>query len=161
MRSILSPTDGSLPSPLAAALGDIADASWIFAAPWWIIGSAAARLVGAEVRDIADVDLLISPEDAGRLDALWSARPRAAAPDPSGQFRSAHFRRYLGAPLPIEAVAGFELRDAGAWEAVSLTTRLAVGRVFVPSRAEQIALLERMNRTKDRPRIAALKALKD
>ena len=39
--------------------------------PWCLIGSAAALLVGADV-GVADVDVLVSRDDAARLMAVWA-----------------------------------------------------------------------------------------
>lgn len=158
MRPNLSGIDEASAAPLAATLEAIAHASRSFEDPWWIFGSVAARLLGADIREIADVDLLLSPADADRLAALWRDHPLAPPPAPSEQFRSAHFRRYLHAPLAVEAVAGFEMREFGKWAPVAFQSRIAADRMFVPDRAEQIALLKRMGRAKDGPRIAALEA---
>jgi hypothetical protein len=142
---------------LAGSLSRIGAVSGGFDDDWWIIGSAAAALAGADVALVRDVDLLLSERDARRLQDLWAGEPRlGAAPD--SQFRSAVFARYAGAPLPIEAFGGFEMKVRGFWRTVTPLTREARGAVFTPSVAEQIALLEAMGRDKDRARIAALKA---
>ncbi|OGT59398.1 MAG: hypothetical protein A3E01_08540 [Gammaproteobacteria bacterium RIFCSPHIGHO2_12_FULL_63_22] len=135
---------------VAAAAGDFSD-------DWWIIGSAAAALAGADIAEVGDVDLLLSERDARALLARWSAAPKAPPP-PSDRFRSAVFARFEHGPLAIEAFGGFEMRVRGRWRAVEPMTRRHVGDVFTPSIAEQIVLLEAMGRDKDRPRIAALAA---
>ncbi|MDZ7629591.1 MAG: hypothetical protein U5J99_14415 [Parvularculaceae bacterium] len=141
---------------LAATLADIASAAENFDDEWWVIGSAAAALSGADIASVGDVDVLLSENDARRLLGLWSAAPRShGAPD--AQFRSAVFARFEKTPLAIEAFGGFEMRVRGRWRAVLPLTREGRGGVFTPSLAEQIAILEAMDREKDRARIAALR----
>jgi hypothetical protein len=143
---------------LAETLARIAGVSGVFADDWWIIGSAAAALSGADVAVVRDVDLLMSEGDARRLLDLWKGAPsRGAAPDP--QFRSSVFARFEDAPLPIEAFGGFEMKIRGHWRAVTPLTREARGGVFTPSVAEQVAILEAMSREKDSARAAALRRL--
>lgn len=142
---------------LAETLALVAAAAGDFSDDWWIIGSAAAALAGADIAEVGDVDLLLSERDARALLARWSAAPKAPPP-PSDRFRSAVFARFEHGPLAIEAFGGFEMRVRGRWRAVEPMTRRHVGDVFTPSIAEQIVLLEAMGRDKDRPRIAALAA---
>ncbi|MEK7266934.1 MAG: hypothetical protein AAB227_12640 [Pseudomonadota bacterium] len=154
-------TAGSNPSRwrprLAETLGLIAAAAPAFTDEWWIIGSAAAALAGADIAEVRDVDLLLSERDATALLARWAGAPKAP-PDPSDQFRSAVFARFQHLPLAVEAFGGFEMRVRGRWRRVEPMTRLRCGGVFTPSTAEQIALLEAMGREKDGARIAALRA---
>ncbi len=142
---------------LAESLSRIAAVAGQFDDEWWIIGSAAAALSGADIAIVRDVDLLLSEKDARRLLDLWSGEPRKeAAPD--AQFRSAVFARFDAPSLPVEAFGGFEMKVRGVWRAVAPLTREARGGVFTPSLAEQIALLEAMGREKDKARIGALRA---
>ena len=143
---------------LARSLGLIVDAAPRFEDEWWIIGSAAAALCGADIADVRDVDLLLSERDASALLERWSATPRTASA-PSAQFRSAVFARFENGALAIEVFGGFEMRVRGQWRRIAPLTREARGDVFTPSVAEQIGLLEAMDRAKDQPRIAALRAL--
>ncbi len=142
---------------LQETLTRIALASDQFTDDWWIIGSAAAALSGAEIAIVRDVDLLLSKRDARRLLDLWKEEAHSAAM-PDAQFRSAVFARYEAAPLPIEAFGNFEMNIRGQWRAIAPLTREARGAVFTPSVAEQIALLQAMGRSKDEARINALKA---
>ncbi len=141
---------------LAETLAIISNAAAPFHDEWWVIGSAAAALAGADIADIGDVDLLLSEGDARRLLAAWPAAP--APPPPSDRFRSAVFSRFDHAPLAIEAFGGFEMKVRGRWRAVLPLTRETRSGVFIPSAAEQIALLETMARDKDRRRFDALRA---
>ncbi len=142
---------------LARSLALIVGEAPRFEDEWWIIGSAAAALCGADIADVRDVDLLLSERDANALLMRWSATPRAGASS-SDQFRSASFARFENGALAIEAFGGFEMRIRGEWRRISPLTREARGDIFTPSVAEQIALLEAMGRAKDQPRIAALRA---
>ena len=143
---------------LAETLAAVAEVSSVFEDEWWIIGSAAAALSGADVSLVRDVDLLLSENDAQRLLGLWAqGKQSGAAPDT--QFRSAVFARFEATPLAIEAFGGFQMKVRGTWRAVAPLTREARGGVFTPSVAEQIALLLAMGRAKDGERIAALRPL--
>jgi hypothetical protein len=142
---------------LAETLALIAAEAPAFTDEWWILGSAAAALAGADILEVRDVDLLLSERDAAVLLDRWSARKKAAL-EPSAQFRSTVFARFADAPLAIEAFGGFDMRVRGDWRRVLPLTREKHGEVFTPSVAEQIALLEAMGRDKDKARIAALKA---
>jgi len=140
---------------LAETLELIAGASTGFEDEWWIIGSAAAALAGADILDVRDVDLLVSVRDAERLGRRWSSSARSSAP-PDEKFRSAIFARFETGKLAVEAFGGFEMNVRGAWRPVSPLTRVRRGDVYTPSTAEQIAILEAMARDKDRIRIEAL-----
>ena len=122
--------------------------------PWWIITGAAAALYGV-VTEVADVDVLTSRADATRL-----LRADAAPRVPSDRYRSAVFGRIAGLPLPVEIMAGFELFAGGAWRPVRFATREAIvvngATLFVPGRAELIALLETIGRPKDLNRAVML-----
>lgn len=142
---------------LAETLSMIAGVAPAFEDEWWIIGSAAAALAGADIAEVRDVDLLLSENDARRLGDLWSDIPKSAA-GASGQFRSAVFARFEQAPLAIEIMGGFEMKVRGDWRKITPLTRIARDGVFTPSIAEQIALLEAMGREKDAARIEALRA---
>ena len=138
------------------SLAHITDAAHIFQDHWVLIGSAAAKLAGADVGRINDIDILLSVDDFHRLKKHWDQRPTLLA-ETSAQFRSQHFCRY-DAPLPIEAMAEFELKNAnGAWIKIEPKTRQQYGALYAPEISEQIEILNLMGREKDTPRIAALK----
>jgi hypothetical protein len=130
--------------------------------PWVLIGSAAARLVGADV-DVADIDVLTSAADAGCLAEHWQAR-REARFEPAGaeRFRS-RFARFRFAGLPLEVMGGLQLHEARGWVPVLAgETMLALCgsmQVPVPRIAEQIRILESFGRPKDLQRAALLRAL--
>jgi hypothetical protein len=150
-----------LPTDLVATLDVLAMATGELSDPWWLFGSAAMALLGVANLTIADVDLLTSEADAHRLLARLGASP--AAPGGSKLFRSRVFGRTTGLPLPVEVMAGFEVREGPAWTTVAPQTRVAVdwtgGPLHVPAAAEQAALCRRFGRSKDLARAAALEAL--
>jgi hypothetical protein len=143
-------------SALASTLDLCAEATSALREPWWIIGSAAAFLVGLE-NEVADVDLLTSPADAHDLLGAWGVE--AATPSPSPLFASAVFGRASVAPLPIEVMAGTRVRG----ELLSPRTRIAVPwrerLLHVPDAREQIAILRLFGREKDLQRAERLEAI--
>jgi len=122
---------------LAAVLADLHSSC---RDPWVVIGSAAACLVGAGV-SVADLDVLTSVGE---------------------RFRS-HFARYRFPGLPVEVMGGLEVFGAGRWSPLQIDRIVRVSiaglSVPVPSIAEQIRVLERFGRPKDRARIAVLQNL--
>ena len=67
----------SLRHSLAMLAGAVADA----ADDWWIIGSSAVALHGANVQRVRDVDLLMSANDAERLLRRVGSRTRTVNSD--------------------------------------------------------------------------------
>ncbi len=132
--------------------------------PWWVIGSVAARLIGAEVT-VGDVDLLTSAGDADRMAECWQARRDTNhLPPGEDRFRS-RFARFTFPGLPVELMGGLELWRESGWEPVHVdevaVIKFAGLTVPVPSLAEQIRLLERFGRPKDHRRAALLKVLRE
>lgn len=142
---------------LAATLDVVAAAAGGLADDWWLLGSAAMALVGVPDLSPPDVDLLVSERDAQRLIEAWNAE--VAPPSSSDLFRSKTFAKAGVAPLPIEIMAGFEVRTDDGWRPVRPRTRLAVRSVFVPTAAEQVEICRLFGRPKDLARIGALEAL--
>lgn len=152
--------DPPLNAALAATLDVIARASRAARDPWWLIGSAAMALHGAEV-EVGDVDVLTS---IGDVEAFRLALDGAQIPSrPSDRFRSRLFIEAVGAPLKIEIMAGFEVLQAGVWRPVAPTTRQAITwkrhDVFVPDLAELADLCRLFGRPKDLERATTLDAL--
>jgi hypothetical protein len=121
---------------------------------WWIISGAAVALHGTTDIDPGDVDLLVSLRDAEHLASRLGI---ALAPGEAHQiFRSALFGRWPEPPLPVEIMAGFQVRSGGGWSEVWPSTREAVtvegAAVFVPSREELGRMLLGFGRPKDRAR---------
>jgi hypothetical protein len=130
--------------------------------PWCLIGSAAARLLGAEV-DVADVDVLVSRADAETLVSCWGDRRDAGyVPADDGRFRS-HFARFRFPGMPMEVMGGLEHAAGEGWQAAAPGRLVLVGveglAVPVPSLDEQIRMLDAFGRDKDRVRAAALRRL--
>jgi hypothetical protein len=130
--------------------------------PWCLIGSAAALLAGADV-GVADVDVLVSRDDAERLMALWASRREYAhQPADEDRFRS-HFARFRFPGLPVEVMGGLELDVGNGWQQVRTGRLMLVGlnglAVPVPSIPDQIRIFESFGRDKDQSRAAALRTL--
>ena len=130
---------------------------------WVLIGSAAARLIGADVT-VADVDVLTSVRDAESLIAQWQSHlDDVYAPEGSDRFRS-RFACFRFAGLPVEVMGGLELNGATGWQALQVQEIMTVScgdvAVQVPSSAEQIRVLEIFGRPKDIERASLLRALK-
>jgi hypothetical protein len=129
---------------------------------WVVIGSAAAVLAGAKV-EVADLDLLTSVEDADRLIDAWHAkRDPLYAPAASERFRS-RFARFHFPGMPVEVMGGLELNGAYGWQPVQVNGIVQVAcagvSVPIPTRIEQIRVLESFGRPKDLQRAQYLRAL--
>lgn len=142
----------ALETPLmgvAAAMERAAD-------PWWVIGSAAAVLHGADTA-VGDVDLLVGEADATAL--LARLNVFAELPDADPRFRSRVFARWRRSDHDVEIMAGTMVAIDGTWRPIRPRTRLAIGGVYVPDRLELITILARFGRPKDQARIALLAAV--
>lgn len=150
-------TEGALPSTLI----DVARLLESARDPWWIIGSAAVALHGVESLDVADVDVLLSNADAQRIFPAIGLAVLSGTQHPA--FRSQVFGTWQESRLPVEFMAGFQLRQGERWRAVTPATRQAIevagAWVFVPDRAELRDLLESFGRTKDLLRARMLDAV--
>jgi len=142
---------------LAVTLDVVAAAAGSLSDDWWLLGSAAMALVGVSGLTPPDVDLLVSERDARRLIGAWNAE--VAPPSSSDLFRSRIFAKAKISPLPIEIMAGFEVRAGDGWRAILPRTRMAIGGVFVPTAVEQAEICRLFGRPKDLARIGALEAL--
>lgn len=132
--------------------------------PWYLIGSAAASLAGADV-SVADVDVLASADDAARLETQWrDLRDPVYMPAGAEHFRS-RFARFRFPGLPVEVMGDLELHRGNGWQPVQVHEAASVSvagfAVPIPSVAEQIRILESFGRPKDLQRAALLKALDD
>jgi hypothetical protein len=129
---------------------------------WTVIGSAAAKLAGADV-SVADIDLLVSRRDADTLIAHWATRKQVVEPgDGDGLFRS-HFARFDFFPWTVEVMGDLELHGGRGWQAVHVADTVSIDlddvSVPIPSLAEQIRLFESFGRVKDIRRATILRAL--
>ena len=125
---------------------------------WWIIGSTAVLLHGADLPDVRDVDIVMSARDAAALLDRTAADPAPAAA--SDRFRSEVFGVWRAPPVPVEVMGGFRFARPDGWHPVSFATRQAVmaggAQLFIPSAAELQDLLLAFGRPKDVARAAAL-----
>jgi len=130
---------------------------------WTVIGSAAAALAGADV-SVADLDVLCSVDDAVSLISLWHERLDAAYRPAAGadRFRS-RFARFRFPGVPLEVMGGLELHGPQGWQALQVRETVLADcdgiMVPIPAPAEQLRILERFARPKDRQRAALLAAM--
>lgn len=148
----------TLPAPLIETLGSVAAIMAETRDPWWIIASAAAALHGAKPITVADVDVLLSVEDIGRILPMLGIEPYRGSPNPL--FRSQVLAKWPAPPLPVDLMAGFEHRVGDAWHPVWPTTRQAItigtATVYVPERNELRRIIEGFGRPKDLERARLL-----
>jgi hypothetical protein len=142
---------------LKCTLDVVAEAAGELREPWWIIGSAAAVLVGLLDEPVADVDLLTDGEGARQLLRHWDFQ--AATPSPSPLFASEVFGRISVAPLPIEIMGGLHVRGNRFVPSTRMPLRWKDRQLFVPDLPEQIAILRLFGRAKDLQRAERLSAL--
>lgn len=140
-----------LAPPLQRSLRAVAGAMVEARDPWWIIGSGAVALLGGAPVTAADLDVLLSEEDAARLLPLLGL---AAAPGGvDSRFRSRIYARWDVPELPVEFMAGFALRREEQWQDVAPATRIAHSLgdtlLYTPDRGEMRAILQSFGRPKD------------
>lgn len=125
--------------------------------PWWVIGSAAVTLHGADPGSIDDIDIVLSVADARRVLPPLGVALLPGGSD--GQFRSAIYNRWTIPAHPAEFMAGFELCEGAQWIPVGFVSREEMRPgIFAPSRDELHALLLRFGRPKDLVRAASLRS---
>ena len=129
-------------SMLAAAMAAAQD-------DWWIIGSAAVALHGADPV-VRDLDVLLTVADARQiLPGLGVALTPGVA---DSRFRSDYYCQWNAPPVPVDFMAGFHVHG----EPLVPATRIALAGVFVPSRDELVAMLQYFGRPKDLERASLL-----
>jgi hypothetical protein len=151
----------SLPMSLIETLGSVAAIMETAREPWWIIASAAAALHGANPITVADVDVLLSVEDAHRVLPVLGIEPYRGPPNPL--FRSEVLAKWPAPPVPVDLMAGFEHRIGDSWHPVLPATRQAIpigaATVYVPERDELRRIIAGFGRPKDLERARLLAAL--
>lgn len=126
---------------------------------WWIIGSGAVFLHGAQVENIADIDVMLSARDFERLAGRLGFD---RTPEGSNElFVSSAYGRWNELALPVEFMTGLKVHHAGTWRDVVPATRQRIEHAgthfFAPEAQELIAILEMFGRPKDSARAAALR----
>ncbi|GAA4041403.1 hypothetical protein GCM10022213_09500 [Parerythrobacter jejuensis] len=128
---------------------------------WWIIGSAAVALHGADPGPVADIDILLSERDASQL------FPQLGIPIAPGgahhQFASTVFGIWNDPPISVEFMAGLRVMRDSRMQDLQLHTRTPVTAgtvlVYVPTRPELEGMLRLFDRPKDAARLGALRLL--
>lgn len=119
--------------------------------PWWVLGSAAMALIGVDPGEIRDIDLLVSAKDARALMRKHGLTNQADGG--TDQYRSDFVLTPDLGDRPVEILSGYQICQGGIWAPAQPQSRQSIqtGSVtmFVPDRAEQIALLKRLGRPKD------------
>ena len=142
---------------LANALAELGKAMRRAEDPWWLIGSAAMALHGADV-SVADIDLMVSVDDADRLFGGCVGRGRQ-----SDLFRPERHGAWMASGMVVDVMARLEVRSNDRWVAVAPPAReaLRLGDIdlFTPGAAGPLALCRLFGRPEDRQRAALLEAL--
>ena len=150
-----------LPEDFSASLAILASAASELQDPWWIFGGAAITLMGVHDWRAPDIDILTSPRDARRL--IQALHGHEMEDPGEGLFRSQVFGQILTTPVPIDVMAGMDVRAGGDWVPVTFETRMPIPledyTVFTPSLNEQIATCHLFGRPKDLQRAELLEAL--
>ena len=143
---------------LRGSLAMVAEAAAQARDPWWIVGSAAVALHGADPGEVRDIDLLMSVADADT--ALHRTGGARREGEPSAKFRSEVFGIWRAPPIPVEIFGGFNVASGGSWTPVIPVSRQSVKMdgidLFVPSADELVQLLQLFERPKDLARAEAL-----
>ena len=152
-----------VPPALYATLAEIVPELHVHcSAPWCLIGSAAALLLGAEV-SVADVDVLTSRADADTLMTLWAERREPVSALADGQLFRSHFARFRFPGAAVEVMGALELNTEDGWQAVYPGRLVLAGlnglAVPVPCVDDQVRLFESFGREKDLRRAALLRQL--
>lgn len=143
---------------LRALLEAVADAD-----DWWLIGSTAACLSGADFTP-EDVDVFGS---SATMAAIVGHFGGASTTGTSGErFRSQPFCRIaISGGLPIEVMGDLEVKSNEAWDRLRIHSRVAiatpVGTVYVPDLDEQVAIFELFGRDKDLAKAAILRRMRE
>jgi hypothetical protein len=151
----------ALPRPLERLLGELGETLRPCRDPWWVIGSAAMALHGAEGLEVHDIDLLLSRRDAReRLEE----RGLSALPGTEDErFHSDIFGTWYEGAYRVEMFGAFKVRDGAGWVEISPASRVEVragtSSLYVPSVEELIRLGRLFGRAKDAAREPLLLAL--
>ncbi|MNJ41048.1 hypothetical protein D3C77_359550 [compost metagenome] len=151
-----------LPDDFIAALDILASAASELQDPWWIFGGAAMVLWGLRDWRAPDIDVMCSSRDARRL--IEALHGQAGEDPGEGVFRSQVFGQILTTPVPLDVMAGMDVRASGDWVPVTFSTRVPIAvedfTVFTPSINEQIETCRLFGRPKDLQRAELLESLR-
>lgn len=133
------------------------------AGDWWLIGSTAARLSGAELVP-EDIDVFGSSSAMTAIVTHFGGAWLSGTP--GARFRSQPFCRLtVAGGLPIEVMGDLEVKSGEIWQKLRIHSRIAVateaGTVYIPSLDEQIAIFELFGRDKDLAKAAILRRMQE
>lgn len=143
-----------LPAPLEATLrGVLPVLERETRSPWWLIGSAALAAWGVPGIAYRDLDVLVAPSDAERLEVVWAQHRDSGCPPADGDRFRSRFARFSGFALPVETMGGLELCADSTWRPVRPADRrkmaLPFGNLYLPSLPALIEILVAFGRPKD------------
>jgi len=111
---------------------------------------------------IGDVDILTSERDACALGRRLKCDNQAETDD--DLFRSKKFFRLETKGLPLEIMAGLEVRHRDLWQPVRPRTRQNISRsglsLFVPDLDELVEIFTLFGRRKDLERVNTMRAIR-
>lgn len=123
--------------------------------PWAIFGGAALCLHGLSTEAPKDIDVLLSLGDAERIAARHGLPNKAAGG--TERFRSQILLHPSIGSVPVELMAGFEVRTADGWVPVRIehcVTKRAGGMALPVATLPELArLFHLFGRPKDRERL--------
>lgn len=128
---------------------------------WWVLGGAAVSLHDCDPSIIRDIDLLLSLDDAKRL--LSDLKLEDATDGGTEKYRSNLFLKPHFGAVPVEIMAGFQIKSDGVWRDIwpSTQQKVMVGDscVYIPDIEELIDILTLLDRPKDQDRVKQLQRL--
>jgi hypothetical protein len=149
-----------MPDDFNLALSTLCKVPALATAKWWIIGSAAARLLGLKDDTVYDIDVLMDVPTAKACLAHFNCPEMPPALHP--HFRSKIHARIPTAGLTLDIMAGLDIFENG-WHPILLQTREIhpgdYGVVYTPDVQELISLHLKFGRAKDLERAQKLTAL--
>jgi hypothetical protein len=123
--------------------------------PWCVFGGAALYVHGYRDAPVADIDVLVSPDDCERIVARHSVCNEADGG--TQRFRSRAVLRPRLGPVAVEIMSDFEIFADGRWHSVEIETvaHMRLGSIDIPvAGIEDIcSILKLSGREKDLQRL--------
>jgi len=142
---------------IKSTLQEAAEGLKLLDGEYCIIGASALILMGIDVGETGDIDVLTSSDNSEKLKVFWAdklvKRPRLKE---SGLFRS-NFGQYQFSTMEVEISGDLEIYKAEKWVPITVdhyhTIQLKDLSVKLPTLDEQIRLLKLFGREKDLKRL--------